>query len=227
MNFNKFLLEISDKPLNVIDSGICLDDYTSIDLSNKNKDFNKIDFAKSEDVDLYIKTYLKSKNKKVAYGGYLEKRNIYKRSSYFKQLNDENERNIHLGIDLWCLPNTKVLTVLDGQIHSFKNNKNFGDYGPTIIVKHSIEKNEFYSLYGHLSKNSLENIRVGNQVYKGHTIGFLGDSAINGDYAPHLHFQLVKDLQSMCGDYPGVCSEHSLEFYKENCPDPNLLLKLN
>lgn len=225
MNFDKFLFNISDKPLKVIDSKIELEDYISIDLSINNKDIEKFDISDSEVFELYINNYLNTKKAKVAFGGYLEKRNLYKRSSHFSQENIENERNIHLGIDLWCESNLKVQAVLDGKIHSFKNNKNYGDYGPTIILKHEVKGVEFYSLYGHLNFASLKNINVGDSVYKGQTIGFLGDSAVNGDYAPHLHFQLIKNLQNNFGDYPGVSSKSMLDFYKENCPDPNLLLK--
>ena len=226
MNFNKFLFNISDKPLRVINSEIKLKDYTSIELSNENKDLEKFDISNDEAFENYINNYLNSKKAKVAYGGYLEQRNIYKRSSYFKQENIENERNIHLGIDLWCVTNTKVLAVLDGELHSFQNNMNYGDYGPTIIIKHWVNNIEFYSLYGHLSLASLKNLKVGDSVFQGQTIGFLGDSSINGNYAPHLHFQLIIDLQNNHGDYPGVSNKKMLDFYKENCPDPNFLLKL-
>ena len=226
MNFDKFLFEISNKPLRVIDSDIDFKEYISIDLSFENKALDQFDIADSEAFKFYIDTCLKSKKAKVAYGGYLEKRNIYKRSSYFKQESVEDERNIHLGIDLWCEANTKVLAVLDGKIHSFQNNTNYGDYGPTIIIKHLLDGIEFYSLYGHLNLASLKNLEVGNSVFKGQTIGFFGDASVNGDYAPHLHFQLIKDLQNNLGDYPGVSNKKMLNFYKENCPDPNFLLKL-
>ncbi|WP_317124623.1 peptidoglycan DD-metalloendopeptidase family protein [Tenacibaculum lutimaris] len=156
----------------------------------------------------------------------MEVRDIYSRSEHFNKLSEENQRNIHLGIDLWCDAGTDILAVLDGEIHSFKNNLNYGDYGPTIIVKHSIEGNEFYSLYGHLSLESIENISVGAKVKQGEKIGTLGGSSVNGDYAPHLHFQLMIDIEGCYGDYPGVSSKKNLDYYKENCPNPNLLLKL-
>jgi murein DD-endopeptidase MepM/ murein hydrolase activator NlpD len=227
MNFDQFLFNISEKPLRVIDSEIELTDYTSIDLSTKNTALEKFDITDSTAFELHIKTYLKIKSANVAYGGYLEKRNIYKRSAYFNQESVEDERNIHLGIDLWCKVNTKVLAVLDGEIHSFKNNMNFGDYGPTIIIKHVVDNNEFYSLYGHLSLSSLNNLKVGKKVLQGQILGYVGDANVNGDYAPHLHFQLIKDVQNNRGDYPGVSNIKLLKFYKENCPDPNLILKLN
>ena len=58
------------------------------------------------------------------------------------------------------------------------------------------------------------------------SIGNLGVASVNGDYAPHLHFQIIRDLEDNFGDYPGVASENNIPFYKRNCPDPNLLLKL-
>ena len=78
-----------------------------------------------------------------------------------------------------------------------------------------------------MSLVSIENIKIGDVVLKGNVIGFLGDTSVNGDYAPHLHFQIIRDLEENFGDYPGVSSEKNIEFYKLNCPNPNLLLKLD
>lgn len=221
----EFLNTISETPLKVIDASISLNDYTPISISSENKALESFDVSSSEEWDRFLESFLKQKNSKVAFGGYIEKRDIYKRSNYFNS-NQEDERNIHLGIDLWCNKGTTVLSVLDGEIHSFKNNLNHGDYGPTIIVKHTINEKVFYSLYGHLSISSLENIEVGQKVKQGEVIGSLGGNDVNGDYAPHLHFQLIIDIQDFSGDYPGVCSNKNLNFYKQNCPNPNLLLKL-
>tara|TARA_R110002110_G_scaffold60312_3_gene169896 strand:+ start:464 stop:673 length:210 start_codon:yes stop_codon:yes gene_type:complete len=58
-------------------------------------------------------------------------------------------------------------------------------------------------------------------------IATLGDANINGDYPPHLHFQIIKDIQEYFGDYPGVCSEKYLEFFRVNCPNPDILLKID
>ncbi|SFU38639.1 Peptidase family M23 [Pustulibacterium marinum] len=221
---NTFLNSISKEPLCVVDDQIPLSAYTAIQINSSNKDLEQFDIANSKDWEKYIDQFLKDHNCQVAFGGYLEERDIYDRSSYFK--NTEEKRNTHLGIDLWCNAGTAVLSVLDGEIHSFQNNKNFGDYGPTIIIKHTIQNYVFYSLYGHLSEESLVSLNVGDTVKQGEKIAQLGKSLVNGDYAPHLHFQIIIDMQDKEGDYPGVCSRETLEFYKENCPDPNVLLKL-
>ena len=75
-------------------------------------------------------------------------------------------------------------------------------------------------------KNETEKM-VGQVIKKGEKIAELGKPPINGDYAPHLHFQIIKNTENKKGDYPGVCSLNELEFYKENCPDPNWLLQIN
>ena len=219
------LKQLSEKPLKVIDASITFKEYIPISISSENKQLN-FDVSSSSEWEIYIAQYLKEKKAKVAFGGYLERRNIYNRSEYFTKQSKENQRNIHLGIDLWCDANTAILAVLEGEIHSFKNNINHGDYGPTIILKHTVDNRIFYSLYGHLSESSLNNLNIGDKVSQGEKIAVLGDNSVNGDYAPHLHFQLIIDMEGNQGDYPGVSSEKTLNFYKENCPNPNLLLKL-
>ncbi|SHN06259.1 Peptidase family M23 [Polaribacter sp. KT 15] len=224
--FESFLKNISETPLLAIDKKIHLSSYVPINISNTNKDLLSFDVSSSNDWENYIEAFLKKENKHVAYGGYLEKRNLYDRSAYFKNLSEEDKRNIHLGIDLWCKEKTKVLAVLKGKVHSFNFNKNHGDYGPTIILEHKIADYNFYTLYGHLSENSIQNLKVGDKFNEGEVIAELGNATVNGDYAPHLHFQIIKNLQGNKGDYPGVSSSKDLDFYKENCPNPNLLLKI-
>ena len=160
-----------------------------------------------------------------AFGGYNEERNLYKSSLIFND--DENEeRNIHIGMDLWIKAGTPVLAVVDGEVYGFDFNAGKGNYGPTIILKHSIENKSFYTLYGHLSVESIETIEIGTIFKKGQQIATLGHSSVNGGYAPHLHFQIIKNIENYSGDYPGVCSKKDLHYYLENCPDPNLLLKI-
>ncbi|MFD2542004.1 peptidoglycan DD-metalloendopeptidase family protein [Lacinutrix gracilariae] len=225
--FLLFLNNISKQPLRVLRSSFSDSEYIPIDLSENNSDLQNFNTASSQAWQEYINSYLKKHQKKVAFGGYLEQRNIYKRSEYFNQKNIEEERNIHLGLDLWIAAGTKIYTPLDATVHSFKNNTNFGDYGPTIILKHRIKGEEFFTLYGHLSTASIQQLQVRQTFKAGEDIATLGDASVNGDYAPHLHFQIIRDLQNNVGDYPGVCSKKNLDRLKTNCPDPNTLLKLN
>lgn len=209
------------RPIQILDKVIPIADYCPIDLSITNKEIKSLDISNADECQKYITAVLKRNEAQVAYGGYLEQRDLYGSSKRFE---GEEPRNIHLGLDFWCEAGTKVGVPIDGVVHSFANNSDFGNYGPTIILEHSYEGYSFYSLYGHLSTDSLENIHVGKSFARGEVLCRLGTPEINVGYAPHLHFQLILDLQDANGDYPGVCSKGDLEFYKTNCPDPNLLL---
>lgn len=223
----KDLLEIlkSTESAKVISNAIDYADYVSLDLSVANANLANQKLNTAKDYECYIQEYLEKSNAKIAYGGYQEYRNLYQRSSVFKN-QDSDERNIHIGLDLWINESAPIYAALDGTIHSFQNNEAMGDYGPTLILKHQIENFIFHTLYGHLSLNSLEGKKIGNFVKKGQQIASLGLPPINGDYAPHLHFQIIIDMENNVGDYPGVCNQKRLAFYSENCPDPNLLLKI-
>ncbi|TRX01533.1 peptidoglycan DD-metalloendopeptidase family protein [Flavobacterium gawalongense] len=209
----------------VIDHSIAHKNYIPLDLSTFNVELSKLDIGNAIDFEKYIENYLTANKAHIAFGGYNEERNLYKRSAVFNDTKTE-ERNIHIGLDLWIKAGTPVLAALDGTIHSFNYNAGLGDYGPTIILEHKIENQTFYTLYGHLSLESITEIEVGAVFKKGQQLATLGNSPINGDYAPHLHFQIIKDIGDNFGDYPGVCSKNDLDYYLENCPDPNLLLKI-
>ncbi len=223
--FSEFLYDLSDDFVPLIPM-FSREEYISIDLSITNKSLVEIDMTCAQSFEEYVRQYLVVNEAKVAFGGYNEKRNLYNRSTHFNSLDKETERNIHLGVDLWCAANTPVLSPLDGKVHSFNNNTAYGDYGPTIILEHIYKDVVFYTLYGHLTVASLSDITIGKDMYVGDTIGYLGTSEVNGDYAPHLHFQVIKDIQENVGDYPGVSNKKDIDFYLQNCPDPNLLLKI-
>ena len=89
---------------------------------------------------------------------------------------------------------------------------------PTIILFHPVLG--IYSLYGHLAIEDLEGLSVGMPIAAGQLLCHLGEPSENGGWPPHLHFQLIRDMQGYSGDYPGVCSPRDLPFYSENCPDP-------
>ncbi len=208
-------------PVPILDRSIPVSQYCPINLSKDNRELNSVNVSDARECQDYVDVVLKRNGGKVAYGGYLEKRNLYGDSERFK---GQEPRDIHLGMDFWCKAETKVLAPLNGVVHSFANNADFGNYGPTVILRHQIKGGAFYTLYGHLSLESLEGLYVGKVIEKGEPFVSLGTPDINVGYAPHLHFQLVLDLDNYQGDYPGVCSEKDLVYFRKNCPDPNLLL---
>lgn len=223
----EFFQSISVEEIHVLDPSIRRAEYRPIDLSISNKDLANYNLASSAELQLYVDSVLSRVGGKVGYGGYLERRGIYRRSDHFNKVEEPSlERNIHLGIDLWCEKGTSVHACYNGVIHSFQYNSAYGDYGPTIILEHKNVGYTWYSLYGHLSIDSLDNLIVGKKIAMGERIGSLGGPDVNGDYPPHLHFQLILNMEGKKGDYPGVSSEADLEYYQFNCPDPGILLKL-
>ena len=203
-----------------IDHKYSKEDFIPIDLSSNNKDLNHLDNASAKEWEIYINQYLQTNKAEVAFGGYLEKRNLYDRSTHFGDLEELDKRNIHLGVEFWCEVGTKIIIPFDGKINIFQNNQNYGDYGPTIILEHNLDKVKLYSLYGHLSLESIKNLEAGTKLKQGDILAELGNSNVNGNYASHLHFQLIRNLEGNSGDYPGVCSEGKIDFYKNNCPNP-------
>ena len=193
----------------------------TIDLSTNNLELNKVKTVKY--LAEYVKTKITEHNKKYGIGGYLEKRKIYEISNVFTS--NEGFRNNHLGIDIWAPQNTKVFSIIDGTVHSYKFNKVSGDYGATLILKHNIGENTFFTLYGHLSLKSIQNKILNQPIKKGECIADLGDFSENGNWPPHLHFQLILGIEGYHGDYPGVCNDGDLDFHKNNCPNPMFVLK--
>lgn len=223
--FETLLSSLSKTAIPILDATIDFSAYTTLDLSAANIDLAAYAITDPESCQRYITTILNKNNAQVAYGGYLERRNLYADKSNFSG-NTNAIRNIHLGIDYWARAHTAVLAPLNGTVHSFMNNTAIGDYGPTILLSHNYNETIFYTLYGHLSLNSIQDLFIGKEFIQGDTLGFLGTPDINVNYAPHLHFQIIKEIGSYSGDYPGVCAESNLDFYVKNCPNPNLLLGL-
>ncbi len=189
--------------------------------SKSNKDLDNATLSDVEKFTNYSSKILKYNNAFASIGGYLEKRVIYKNTKHF----ENSDRNIHLGLDIFMVAETPIFVPIDAEIHSFSNNVGNGNYGPTIILKHNIEENIFYTLYGHLSLQSLENKKIGQFLPKGTEFCAIGNYPENGNWPPHLHFQIIIDIQDNYGDYIGVCAAKDLKFYSKNCPNPNLILQ--
>ena len=84
----------------------------------------------------------------------------------------------HLGVDFAAATGTPARTVGDGVV-SFAGVQ--GGYGNVVIVKH---RNNHETLYAHLSQI---NVRVGQSIGQGQTIGLVGSTGWST--GPHLHFE--------------------------------------
>ena len=207
----------------ILDPRIPLSAYRKVDFSVNNVLLGDapLDVNRCRD---YLSHFLGEVNGQAGWGGYLEQRNLYRGFDNFNPDTQEC-REYHLGIDFWADAGTGVYAPLDGVIHSWADRATAGDYGPVILLVHRLRDREVHSLFGHLSRDSLQGLYEGKPIRRGDFIGSLGSPAENGGYAPHLHFQLIYDLQGFRGDYPGVCSLSELPYYRRNCPDPMEVLR--
>lgn len=196
-----------------------------LDFTANDADLPALDLADTAAFSEYVFSKMLDNGQYVGVGGYDEHRVIYRRSGHFGDYAAEG-RCIHLGVDIWTEAHTPVCAPLTGVVQSVAFNDNFADYGPTIILRHEVDGLEFHSLYGHLTLASLENIFVGREIAAGEAFTAIGNYPENGNWPPHLHFQLITELSGFHGDYPGVASVAERQFYLENCPNPNLILRL-
>ena len=202
------------------------DRLLQMDFTDANKDLTKSVIEYVPAFSDYISKQLKAANAKYGIGGYAEQRTVYSRSKVFDAPGGGEPRRLHLGVDIWGEAGTPVFAPLGGMVHSFKFNDHYGDYGATIILLHQLEGFAFYTLYGHVSLNDLA-IVDGQYINRGQEFAHFGAAEENGHWPPHLHFQVIIDLQLKEGDYPGVCKLSEKDFYLKNCPDPDLMLQMN
>jgi murein DD-endopeptidase MepM/ murein hydrolase activator NlpD len=207
----------------VVDFNPAKEKLVKLDFTEVNTELAVTDVSSTEKFSQYINNKLTQANAKFGIGGYNENRILYKRSKLFE---GTEERTIHLGIDIWGTVGTKVHVPVGGVVHSFAFNNNFGDYGATIILQHQLDTIVFYTLYGHLSLNDLNNLKEGKYISRGEVLAHFGAPNENGDWPPHLHFQIINDIRLNKGDYPGVCTLSESEKYLDNCPDPDLILDM-
>ncbi len=161
-------------------------------------------------------------------GRYNEPRLLYNSPLFGASSNATDERRtIHLGIDLFVAAGSAVYAPLEGVVHAAANNTAEKDYGPVVILRHGPgEGQEFFTLYGHLTKESLAKLRAGQAIARGERIGRVGAVQENGGWPPHLHFQVIVDLLGRGTDFPGVAFATERGVWTALSPDPNLLLGL-
>ncbi len=181
-----------------------------------------------EDLSRLLFSRIESAKDGIGIGRYDEVRRFYTSDGFRIEGDDAPEwRTIHSGIDLYLNPGCPVLAPLDGVVHSLQDNRARLDYGPTVILEHAIsDQIQFWSLYGHLSRDSLAGLSPGSAVIRGQEIGRVGRFAENGGWPPHLHFQIITDMLDRKGDFPGVAAPSQHGVWQHLCPNPNLVLQI-
>lgn len=187
-------------------------------LANHSSYDDDVQFLKS------IERHLEDAAIDIAYGGYMECRPFYITPQYtYKNNNGIQYRSMHMGMDFWAKAGTEIVAPYDGTVFSYHNNNKARDYGPTIILKHEYPSGIFYTLYGHLSMDSLDGLEEGMIIKQGIPIAKIGALHENGDWPPHLHFQIILNMFNDKNDYIGVANAIDRSFCEQICPNPILL----
>lgn len=169
---------------------------------------------------------MKQAGVRVGVGRYDEARLIYQSEAFTAGGHPTDEhRTIHLGLDLFAEAGSLIYAPLDGVVHTLANNAAPYDYGPLIILQHETDEQQvFYTLYGHLSEDSLNGLTVGQAVRQGQKIAAVGAPPTNGDWPPHLHLQIILDLLGVDRDFPGVAYASQRAVWTSLSPDANLIV---
>lgn len=134
-------------------------------------------------------------------------------------------QQMHEGLDIKCVRRDKkgepiddILAAADAQVAYINSRAHLSNYGNYIILRHSIEGLEIYSLYAHLSAIR-SGLKTGQNVKAGETIGTMGRTSntrqrISQERA-HLHFEinlLVNDrfLAWHKKNFPGQRNDHGV-----------------
>ena len=166
-------------------------------------------------------------NGRTLVGCYGEDRVIYTWPE-FAAANGAQARTVHLGVDLRGELSECVMAPLAGHVAEIANESIEGGFGGLLILQHSTDNGTpFWTLYGHLSPDSLLGLEPGQRVEKGQVLARLGGLDDNGGWPAHLHFQILTDrLDCSAIETPGVAARRQWPLWRSVCPDPNLILRL-
>ncbi len=185
-----------------------------------------------DDIDLMKYRFATAQKKapdSILAGGYLEARACYTSDAFKMPSNQGHEyRTIHLGTDFWLPAGTPIASFMEAKVYAFCDNDIPKDYGPTVILEHQYAEGEcFYSLYGHLNRACLKELKIGQEIASGEVFAQLGASHENGGWIPHLHFQILLNTLGHKHNFPGVARPSEQSLWASICPDPNCLFQLD
>ncbi len=165
---------------------------------------------------------------KTGIGRYAEPRLIYTSAQFF-QASEKHaiRRTVHLGVDLFAPALTPVHAPLSGEVSYAAWQQGTLEYGGMVVLQHCVPDTEhtFYTLYGHLSRDSVAALAIGQSIAAGECFAELGTVDDNGGWSPHLHLQLGIGTGNL-SDWPGVVAPDDTTAWKQIFPNPAALLNL-
>jgi 4-aminobutyrate aminotransferase-like enzyme/murein DD-endopeptidase MepM/ murein hydrolase activator NlpD len=215
-------LDLATTPLHVFDLGVETGEFGVAPEAGDASAWTDLLFAR-----------MKSMGAMVGVGRYDEVRGFYTSDAFRAPGEEAPEwRTVHLGVDLFLEPGSPVYAPFDAVVHSVAVNPGELGYGPTVILEHRFAGDgsrgdvAFWTLYGHLAGDVLFSLEAGQPVPGGAAFARVGSFPSNGNWAPHLHFQIIVDPLGMEGNYPGVARPSQRALWKALSPDPSLILRV-
>ena len=156
-------------------------------------------------------------------GLYGEDRAIYKGDA-FETASAGARRTVHLGIDIFAPAHEPVHAPFAGQVAFIYDDAVPFGFGPTVLLEHRTDEGDvFWTLYGHLSRRSVQKLSLGQQIAKGEAFTAFGPAEENGNWSPHLHFQVVTDHLGLEGRMHGVGVRDQWQVWRAVSPDPSVI----
>ena len=173
-----------------------------------------------------IAARIREQNADYGIGLYGEDRAIYQGDAYETATAGER-RSVHLGVDIFAPALEPVHAPFAGKVAFLHDDAVAFGFGPTVLLEHVTDAGDiFWTLYGHLSRETMAKLTVGQPIATGESFASLGATQENGNWAPHLHFQLVTDHLGLEGRMFGVGVRDQWQVWREVSPDPSVVLGL-
>ena len=219
----------AEQAVHVLPEALLDGGFHELDLSVSSTELGGLDVL--DDVERFtahVFGTMRDAGARVGIGRYDEPRALYTSEAFRPGPGEGFEpRTIHIGIDLFVEAGTSLRAPFAGRVHSFQVNDAPLDYGPTIILEHETDEGEkFWTLYGHLSEDSLFRLEHGKSIDRGEAFAAVGSYPKNGNWPPHLHFQIILDLLDSKGDFPGVAKPSERTLWLALSPNPRRVLGL-
>ncbi len=179
-----------------------------------------------ERLDARIAAICQAHDASIGVGGYGEARLIY---HWPNEPVQREPRTIHIGLDLSLPAGSPLYAPLDGTVHGFENADHHHDYGPLIVLRHLTTGDapqEFFTFYGHLSRESLDGLRKGQPIRRGEEFARIGSAPTNGHWWAHVHVQLVTDMLDVPCNVDGAVRASQRAVWESVFPDPNQFLRI-
>ncbi len=210
----------SDRLRPVLDRPPCLLSKAKVPFGDPSHPIAKASAARQPDeADRLWRAVAAQEGIELGIGPWGEDRPVYSSDAFRSVFAPDQRRSLHLGLDLFVPPGTKVRTPLDATVVDLFETDTPLDYGHAVLLRHEPDGLAFYSLWGHLSAQAVRDRSIGERLKAGDVIGQLGATHENGNWQPHVHIQLITYRPENAGDIIGAGEAEHRDVWADLFPD--------